>query len=415
MRMSSFSLRSCSALAWSTSLLFLGAQPTCSSQEKDIEFVESIPLETSLDNPDIRNTQVVWLELIRSAHQSLDIEQFYIANKSEEVLDTVLQAIRSAAERGVAVRILAEEKFYKTYPDALDKLDSVANITVRIIRFSAITGGGVQHAKYFIVDGEKVFLGSQNFDWRSLSHIHELGLAISNRDIALAFSTVFEMDWQYASDGQMHTPNRNIHSANFKSVYVSTGLSEPDALVRAVFSPRDFIPSSALWDEAELAALIDSAKEIVEVQLLSYSRKGDDMLDQSMRRAALRGVQVRLLVSNWSLGKNKIDDLRSLQKQKNITVRFSDIPEFSGGFISFARVEHCKYMVVDGKHFWLGTNNWARDYFYESRNLGVIVRSDSMSNRLHRIFMKSWDAPYAHAIDPALSYRPPRTSDASGK
>ena len=36
--------------------------------------------------------------------------------------------------------------------------------------------GGVQHAKFFIVDGEEVFLGSQNFDWRALKHIHELGV-----------------------------------------------------------------------------------------------------------------------------------------------------------------------------------------------------------------------------------------------
>jgi hypothetical protein len=33
-------------------------------QNFDIELVESIPVETTLDNPDIRNTQEVWLEMI---------------------------------------------------------------------------------------------------------------------------------------------------------------------------------------------------------------------------------------------------------------------------------------------------------------------------------------------------------------
>ncbi|TLY29064.1 MAG: phospholipase, partial [Ignavibacteria bacterium] len=38
----------------------------------DFEIVESIPIETVLDNPDVRNTQEVWLEMINGARSSLD-------------------------------------------------------------------------------------------------------------------------------------------------------------------------------------------------------------------------------------------------------------------------------------------------------------------------------------------------------
>ncbi|MCE9626586.1 MAG: hypothetical protein K8R56_01570, partial [Candidatus Eisenbacteria bacterium] len=31
--------------------------------------------------------------------------------------------------------------------------------------------GGVQHAKFMMVDGDQAWLGSQNLDWRALSHI----------------------------------------------------------------------------------------------------------------------------------------------------------------------------------------------------------------------------------------------------
>ena len=44
--------------------------------------------------------------------------------------------------------------------------------------------GGVLHAKGMIVDGRTFFLGSQNWDWRALEHIHELGVRVRHPDLA---------------------------------------------------------------------------------------------------------------------------------------------------------------------------------------------------------------------------------------
>ena len=71
-----------------------------SQQENTLELVESIPEETSLDNPDIRNTQEVWLEMINSAQKTLDIEQFYISNEKGEPLDTVLECYCCCGQKG---------------------------------------------------------------------------------------------------------------------------------------------------------------------------------------------------------------------------------------------------------------------------------------------------------------------------
>ncbi|HMA62032.1 MAG TPA: hypothetical protein VKP78_05215 [bacterium] len=54
------------------------------------EVVESIPSETNFDNPQIRNTTKVWLEMINSAQKTIDIEQFYIANKENSDLEKVI-------------------------------------------------------------------------------------------------------------------------------------------------------------------------------------------------------------------------------------------------------------------------------------------------------------------------------------
>ena len=58
--------------------------------QQNLELVESIPVEKTLNNPDIRNTLEVWLEMINSAQTTLDIEQFYISNEKGEPLDTCL-------------------------------------------------------------------------------------------------------------------------------------------------------------------------------------------------------------------------------------------------------------------------------------------------------------------------------------
>src|SRR5262249_21432378 len=72
-----------------------------------VDLVESTPLETPLDHPDIPDAQEVWPAMIRGATRTLDIAQFYVSDAPESRLSPVLREIEAAAERGVAVRLLA--------------------------------------------------------------------------------------------------------------------------------------------------------------------------------------------------------------------------------------------------------------------------------------------------------------------
>lgn len=40
--------------------------------------------------------------------------------------------------------------------------------------------GGILHTKSWSVDGQHFYIGSANFDWRSLTHVKELGIAAFN-------------------------------------------------------------------------------------------------------------------------------------------------------------------------------------------------------------------------------------------
>lgn len=382
------------------------ASASASTSASAIELVESPPAETTLDHPDIPNAADVWVTLVDRARTSIDFAEFYASDAATKDLPTsklapVLSAIERAVARGVVVRFLADSVFAPKYPDTLDRLKR-AGVTVRILDFGA-RGGGILHAKYFVVDGVESFVGSQNFDWRALEHIQEMGVHVTSAVVSGALLDIFDTDWELASGAPSETRVRRHASRYDREVRALTG-----ERITLVGSPKGFLPNEASWDLPKLVALLDGSTRGIDVQLLTYKTKARDgspfpTLDDALRRAAARGVRVRLLVSDWSSkpGSDARATLEALAALPNVEVRVIAIPKWSGGEIPFARVAHAKYMVVDGAHAWVGTSNWEGDYFTKSRNVGVIASGGALPPRLDRVFEGNWASAYASPLAPA--------------
>ena len=387
-------------LVW---LLFPALAAFAQFPTRAFEIVESIPLETTLDNPDIRNTPEVWAEMISAAQHSLNIEQFYIANLPGQALEPIITRIEKTAARGVRVRILADARMATTYPETLRRLQKIKNIAVRETAVFN-QNGGIQHAKFFIVDEREVFLGSQNFDWRALEHIHELGVRVAHPRYAQLMTALFELDWEQAQK------NKPVSRKLAQPEKMSLTLNAGDTLkFTALGSPARNLPDGFAPEEKMILQALRQAKKSAYVQLLAYSPLDSKTnyyarLDDALRAAAARGVDVRLLISDWATKKSELPYLQSLGILPNLTVRLSTIPESSAGYLPFARVEHCKYLVVDDNLTWLGTSNWSRNYFYNSRNLGLLIENRTVTNRFREIFLKSWESPYAWSPQPGVEY-----------
>ncbi len=405
-----------------TALLFAVVCPAALAEVEEFELVQSVPVETTLGNENLRRTYDVWMEMIEGADSTLDLEQFYVSDEPGEPLQDILEAIVRAAGRGVRVRFVVDAGMYETYPEPLESLGKKEGIEVRTVDVKRMCGG-VMHAKYFIVDNEELFIGSQNFDWRALKHIHEMGCRVKSRELARIFEDVFALDWKLAEDKTKETcaagailAQYDIPLKGLVEIPSAPGKTRPDSIeIRPVFSPTGLMPDERLWDEKSIVTLIEEAGKEVLVQLLSYSSlHGDEyyeVLENALRGAAARNVSVKLLVSDWAKRSPGIDCLKSLQTFPGIEVKLSTIPKWSEGFVPYARVEHCKYMVVDGKVFWLGTSNWKKSYFYECRNVGLIVKSAAASAVLRDVFYESWNSEYAYALEPEKSYVPPKTAE----
>lgn len=372
-----------------------GPAPGARPDAPAVELVESVPVETSLDHPELRDAPEVWLEMVSGAQRSIDLAQFYASNAPGSRLEPIVVALEAALARGVKVRFLAEQKFVKVYPETLERL-AKAGAEVRPIDLSK-GPGGILHAKYFVVDDREAFLGSQNFDWRALEHIYELGARLREPAAVRGLAAIFAADWARA--GGAPPPQ--------EPAFVAAGHG-----VELVASPPALEVPGVAWDLPKLVALIEGAKASVEVELLTYRAGADgaiwDELEAPLVRAAARGVPVHLLVADWGKRAKTLAGLQRLALTSKVELRFLSIPAWSGGFIPFARVGHAKLMVVDGVRGWLGTSNWERDYFYASRNVGLMIEDAALAAQLAAFFATAWRSPYAAPFDPAATYVAPR-------
>ncbi len=376
------------------------APPAASASPDAIELVESAPVETTLNHADVRDAADVWPEMIAAARATLDIAQFYVADAPGSRLNAVIAAIEAAADRGVRVRLLVEKAFRDKYPETLERLGKRAHVEVRVFDVHA-TMGGILHAKYFVVDGHAAFVGSQNFDWRALEHIQEIGVRLESATLAGQLDELFAADWDVAGGAPIarYAKGHGVWDAASEGATVRTA----DGLrVRLGASPRGFLPDDAAWDLPMLLDWIDRATATIDVQLLTYKpsmRNGDEWrtLDDALRRAAARGVRVRLLVSHWGM---RDPGLARLAKDlaPPSSVRVITIPPAASGDIPFARVSHAKYAVFDGARAWVGTSNWEGDYVLASRNVSVLVEGASFAQRLDGVFGDGWESAYTKPL-----------------
>lgn len=390
-------------------LMAMGLMVSCSPEKSvpeqkapvplPIELGVTIPVETELDRELARPAVDIWLEMIRGASTSLDLGHFYLVAKPDGPLEPVIQELLAARDRGVRVRILTDKRMNGTYPEVADRFRE-AGIDLRLFDWSELTGG-ILHAKYMIADNRSLYVGSQNFDWRALRHIHETGIRVDHPAFAEGAAAIFQLDWDYAGGD--------------KDAYDRIQTMKPVAFPewgRLLASPGAYNPPGVDASLPELIRLLDGAKERISIQLLSYSTfryRSDERfteIDDALRRAADRGVEVEMILSNWA--KRRPDDLKSLSAADGIQVRFINIPQLEGQFISYARVAHSKVVRVDDVHCWISTSNWSYDYFHASRNLEVVIHDRDLALQLDRLFTDLWNSPYEEMVRPEGAYKAPR-------
>jgi phosphatidylserine/phosphatidylglycerophosphate/cardiolipin synthase-like enzyme len=366
---------------------------------------QSTPLETELGIPGVPDALYLWRDAVQQATESIDIGAFYFMSKRNSRFNLLIDDISSAANRGVHVRIMLDKRFFeqdlKHGGDDHQKL--IANLSAhkRIVvqpveQFNKL--GGMYHAKFFLIDGRILWLGSQNFDWRSLDHILEVGVLCTSQKLVGKAAALFEVDWHL---GATRSKRRKVGGSAHDNVWFGNEIHRAELLA----SPKGYDLADIKLDIVAIRHAIRSSKNFVELQLSKYRSSFREMdhrwndIEIELLEAASRGVELRILVDARTEDVNgQIDRLRELASHDNISVGIARISDHSSGKIAYARMVHSKFAVFDGRITWLGTSNWTPDDFFHSRNIGIIVEGRRFATTLHEIFEKLWTSEYVHFL-----------------
>eukprot|EP00118_Oscarella_pearsei_P004359 m.18508 g.18508 ORF g.18508 m.18508 type:complete len:442 (+) comp27672_c0_seq1:75-1400(+) len=415
-------------------------QSDCFSENCRMYLVESMPdnLTYVPGSPEHTSTYNGWKLLIDSAEETIDIGSFYWTlrgtrtnhDSSDWEGKSVFDSLLSAGNSKINIRIVQTVPSEEYPNDDTAFLAAAGAAEVRSLNLAHLIGGGILHAKFWIVDSKHFYIGSANLDWRSLTQVKELGvIALNCSCLANQLTKAFSMYWAMA------LPDAKIPSKWSSSYATKFNLGSPLLLningtsSQATFgiSPPAFLADGWSSDLDVILHIIASAEEQINVAVMDYfpttlyavANKYWPVIDDALRSAAFdRGIHVRLLASWWNHTlpqmKNYLRSLASLNGTVHdgrlllIEVSLFTVPAYTEDQkkIPYARVNHNKYMVTDNAAY-VGTSNWSGDYFIDTAGVGLLVNQTGSLNpsgepllqeQLLSVFNRDWNSNFTTFI-----------------
>lgn len=136
--------------------------------------------------------------LIDNARESISICIFtarYYRGQSRNPINSLFNALRRAANRGVNVKILLNQNFSDSQADLHNRF--IAQY-FKAKNFQAAMGGKSTriHAKLILIDNHITIIGSHNYSARAHKSNFETSVIIRSPEITLAFMNEFERLWK---------------------------------------------------------------------------------------------------------------------------------------------------------------------------------------------------------------------------
>jgi len=338
---------------------------TSKEETEVVEVTETAPLE--MNDPNIKDTGEVWLDLIEGARSTIDIEAYYLGSASPPfILDNIYRAIIDAAEnRGVKVRILVDESHVND--EMVRELENYENIEIL-----AWHGDGVLHSKYMIVDEKVVSVGSANMSYYAMaiggSGNREINLTLRGENIAETYTYIFETGW--TSAGGESRDAKFCWDEDWLIPVADLGGVQQEEVISTIDA---------------FAELFDMAKEKIYVYMYDYAG-APPKLENAIWNALDRGVSVEVLVDTDS--------------EVNWPGALSELVGHgaSVSVIDHPYAAHAKLIISDDDWAYVGSSNIHPTWMLEGREVGVLINSKNTVATLLGIFMTDWGSRYSRYV-----------------
>jgi len=267
---------------------------------------------------------------------------FYIF-QDDETGRRVAEALMRAADRGVTCRVLADavgsRPFFRRLALRLRArgVRVIAELPVGVFRRRAARFDLRNHRKIAIIDGRVAYAGSQNIvdpDYGYKDLAWEDIMARIEGPVAQQLQAVFVNDW-YCESGEL---------LDSDTIFPAPGRVGDDAI--------QILPSGPNYEHENFQRLVVAALHSAQREVIMTTPYfvPDDPLLQAMQVAALRGVDLKLIVP-----------ARSDQRIAGAATRayFEDLLAAGASVCLFERgLLHAKTMTVDSTLGFLGSSNF---------------------------------------------------------
>ncbi len=299
-------------------------------------------------------------------------------------------ALASAADRGVAVRLLVDAGpvggLTRREANVLDSLVA-RGVEVRVLGHS-LARYEFHHPKYAVADDRALVL-TENWKPAGTGGHGSRGWGVVVRDEGTAdrLAAVFraDADWRGATPWDEFSRGESFETANASDGRYPSKLAPENVSVDS--AELLVAPDNA---ESNLVALLDSANESIRVQQVGIGSRSFPPLRATLR-AARRGVEVRILLSSAWYAE---EENRALVEWLNDRAERENLPLEARLANPRGRYEkiHAKGVVVDGDAAVVGSLNWNNNSARDNREVAVVLRGREVGSYYADAFDADWRA-----------------------
>ncbi|NLV06082.1 phospholipase [Haloarcula rubripromontorii] len=304
--------------------------------------------------------------------------------------DRVADALIAAQRRGATVRVLLEGEPVgsrtATEANTLDRL-AEAGVSVQVL-----TGPRARyryhHAKYAVADEQAVVLTE---NWKPAgtggNSSRGWGVITAQPRIVDGLNQTFQSDagWQDSKSWGKYRQGRQFERAG-----PATGTYPTEFRAESVSVQRTDLLITPDNAQSGLVATIDDADDSIDV-IQPTVGNWDSPLLRALRRAASRGVEVRLLLSDaWYVreeNKQTAQRFREWADRNDAPLR-ATVSDPDGRYEKI----HAKGAVIDDERVVVGSLNWNEQAATSNREVVLVLHGRDAADYFGAVFTADWEA-----------------------
>ena len=261
------------------------------------------------------------------------------------------------------------------------------------------------HAKYAVIDGEYLLIGSENYSPTGNPQAGTLGnrgweVYIHDSATAKKFESVFQADSDTSHGDLLVLAGTGISAdAVTKPKPTPAPLTPPpsNSSIPTVTATDITVMTSPDSSLSGLVAAINSAKTSLDIEQMTFDsawgKTGTSPLLDAVTAAANRGVKIRVLLNDEQV----FNHSSKPSKPKNVPTADTLNQVGHGMSAKIANVKamgvdyiHNKGMLIDGEKVLISSINWDETSVDKNREAAVLITSQDAFNYYEALFDRDW-------------------------